>query len=59
MPQLHILIELHPADNTVWRYDSFEDGPIGNWLATVVPKLGKDLNQLSHNATIRVWKHAE
>lgn len=53
----HITVELHPADNTVWRFDSFEDGPLNEWLATVIPRLGKDLSQLSHNATIWVWDH--
>ena len=51
-----ISIELHPADGTLWRYDSFSDGPIGPWLESIGARLGKDMNGLSHNATIQVWE---
>lgn len=49
-----ITIELYPANGSIWRYDSYQDGPIGEWLASVGGKLGKELNSLSHNATILV-----
>lgn len=54
-----ISIELYPADGTVWRFDSYKDGPIGEWLETVVSKLGRDMASLTHNATIRVWERKQ
>ena len=50
-----ISIELYSASGGIWRYDSYQDGPIGEWLCTVGTKLGKELNGLSHNATVYVF----
>lgn len=55
MKAARILIELHAPDGNVYRYDAFSDGPLNQWLESVVPKLPADFNQLYQNATIRVW----
>lgn len=51
-----ITVELQDVNGKLWRYDAFEDGPLNDWLVSVVPKLHRDFVNLSHNATIRVWE---
>jgi hypothetical protein len=50
-----INITLHAPDGRIWRYDGAEDGPLNEWLLSVVPKLHEDFNRMSNQATITVW----
>lgn len=50
-----ISIDLHAPDGLNWHFDSMEDGPLNDWLTSVVPRLGPDFGLRFHNATIRIW----
>jgi hypothetical protein len=54
-----ITVELYPPDGRIWRYDGAEDEtPLLAWLLDLIPQLGAEFSNLSHNATIRVWHQA-
>jgi len=53
---VRITVELYDINGKAMRYDAYEDGPLNEWLASVAPKLGKEFQNLSRNATIRVFE---
>lgn len=54
MKATRITIEIQGSDSIYWKYDSFADGPIAEWLVNVVPRSGTQ--NLNGTATIRVWE---
>jgi hypothetical protein len=51
-----IQITIHTYDNGQFTYDSFQDGPLNEWLIATMPKTDQHTQATTRNATIRVWR---